>query len=144
MVAVRVTPNQLAVMVTLLGPVTVEVARLKVLVEVLALTTTSCGTRAIDGWLLDSWTTALCVIGAVNRTVPVAFCPPTTDVGTKETDDRDGPAGVAGLTDSRWVREMLSGVAPMICTICGAAAAFEVMVKLPVVCPAAIVMDTGT
>src|SRR3954451_20785212 len=133
MVAVRVKPNQLAVIVTVLGVATVEVARLKVLVELLALTTISWGTRATDGWELDSWTTAPCVMGAVKRTVPVAFCPPTIDVGTKETDDRDGPVGVAGLTDSRWVREMLSGVAPVICTISGAAAAFEVMVKLPVV-----------
>src|SRR5262245_14575811 len=42
------------------------------------------------------------------------------------------------------VREMLSGVAPMICTIVGGAAALDVMVKLPVVCPAGIVMDVGT
>src|SRR6476469_9771789 len=46
-------------LVTKLGPVTVELARLKVLVEVLALITSSCGTRAIEGWLLDSWTRLL-------------------------------------------------------------------------------------
>ena len=144
MVVVLVTPNQLAVIVTLVAVVTVEVARLKVLVAVLALTTVSCGTRAMAGWLLDSCTTAPWVIGAVNRTVPVAFWPPTIDVGTKDTDDSEGPAGVAALTDRMWVREMLSGVAPMICTISRRAAAFEVIVKVPVVCPAGMVIDTGT
>ena len=80
----------------------------------------------------------------MNRTVPVAFCPPTIDVGTKETDDSDGPAGVAAFTERLWVREMLSGVAPMICTIVGGAAALDVIVKLPVVWPAGMVIDTGT
>src|SRR3954468_13536450 len=83
-------------------------------------------------------------MGAVNLTVPVAFCPPTIDVGMKETDCRDGPAGVAAFTDRLWVREMLSAVAPMIWTIVGGAAAFDVIVKVPVVCPAGMVIDVGT
>jgi hypothetical protein len=143
-VVVRVTPNQLAVIVTGVGLLVGEVARLNVLVAALALTTTSCGTRAIAGLLLDSCTTAPCVIAAEKRTVPVAFWPPTIDVGTKETEDSDGPPGVAALTDKMWVRELLSGVAPMIWTNVGGAAALEVMVKLPVVCPAGMVIDTGT
>ena len=67
------------------------------LVEVLALTTVSCGTRAIAGLLLDSCTTAPCVIGPVKRTVPVAFWPPTMEVGTKETDESERPGR------GRWV-----------------------------------------
>ena len=58
-VAVLVMPNHLAVIVRFVAVATVEVARLKVLVEALALTTVSCGTRAIAGLLLDSCTTAL-------------------------------------------------------------------------------------
>ena len=86
-VVVRVTPNQVAVIVTGVAALTAEVARLNVLVDVLALTTVSCGTRAMAGLLLDSCTTAPWVIAAVNRTVPVAFWPPTIEVGTKEIDD---------------------------------------------------------
>ena len=114
------------------------------LVDVLALTTVSCGTRAIAGLLLESCTTAPCFIAPENRTVPVAFCPATIEVGTKETDESDGPAGVAGFTERLCVREMLSGVAPMICTMVGGAAALEVIVKVPVVWPAGMVIDVGT
>src|SRR5688500_62689 len=98
-VAVLVIANHLAVTVTLVDVETAEVARLNVPVDALALTTVSCGTRATAGLLLDSCTTAPWVMGPVNRTVPVAFCPPTIDVGTKETDDKDGPAGVAAFTE---------------------------------------------
>src|SRR5207342_1792631 len=56
----------------------------------------------------------------------------------------DGPAGVAALTDRMWVREPLSGVAPVIVTFSGGAAALEVMVKVPTVWPAGMVIDTGT
>ena len=143
-VVVRVTPNQVAVIVTGVEVLTAEVARLNVLVAVLALTTVSCGTRAMAGLLLDSWTTAPWLIAAVNRTVPVAFWPPTIEVGTKEIVESDGPAGVAAFTDRMWVREPLSGVAPVIVTFSGGAAALEVMVKVPVVWPAGMVIDTGT
>src|SRR6476659_6441291 len=61
-VAVRVTSNQRAVIVTGVDELTGDVARLNVLVDVLALTTVSCGTRAIAGLLLESCTTAPCVI----------------------------------------------------------------------------------
>src|SRR4051794_5646395 len=57
-VAVRLTSNQVAVIVTVVGADTDDVARLKVLVDALALTTVSCGTRATVGWLLASRTTA--------------------------------------------------------------------------------------
>ena len=49
--------------VTSVDAATVEVERLNVPVEALALTTVSCGTRAIAGLLLDSCTTAPCVMG---------------------------------------------------------------------------------
>ena len=65
-------------------------------------------------------------------------------MGTNDTDDNEGPAGVAAFTERLCVREMLSGVAPMICTIVGGADAVDVIVKVPVVCPAGIVIDTGT
>src|SRR5262245_64420984 len=71
-VVVRVTPNHLAVMVTVVDALTGDVARLNVPVELLALTTVSCGTRATAGSLLNSCTTAPWVMGPVNRTVPVA------------------------------------------------------------------------
>src|SRR3954453_8395694 len=132
-VAVRVIANQRAVMVTAVAGATAEVARLNVPVEAFALTTVSCGTRATAGLLLDSCTTAPCVIGAVNRTVPVAFWPPTTEVGTNEMDERDGPAGVAAFTERGWLRDELSGVAPVICTFSDGADAGEVMVNVPMV-----------
>lgn len=40
---------------------------------------------------------------------------------TNETDFSDGPAGVAGLAESRWALEMSSGVAPVIWTMVGGA-----------------------
>ncbi|HVQ19080.1 MAG TPA: hypothetical protein VMT27_08610, partial [Actinomycetes bacterium] len=116
-----------------------DVARLNVALELLALTTVSWGTRAIAGLLLDSCTTAPCVMAPENRTVPVAFCPATIDVGTNETDVSDGPAGVAAFTERVWVREMLSGVAPMIWTLVAGAEAVDVIVNMPLVWPAGIV-----
>src|SRR4029077_6258583 len=64
--------------------------------------------------------------------------------GTNEIAESDGPAGVAALTDTMWVREPLSGVAPVIVTFSGGGAAVVGMVKVPVVCPAGMVIDTGT
>ncbi len=103
-VVVRVTPNQAAVIVTGVAVLTAEVARLNVLVAVLALTTVRWGTRAMAGLLLDNCTTAPCVIAAVNRTVPVAFWPPTIEVGTKEIVDSEGPATFASRCSrpGRW------------------------------------------
>src|SRR5262245_53135014 len=64
-VAVRVTPNQRAVMVTVRAEATGEVLRLKAPEDLLAETTVSDGTWATAGSLLVSCTTAPCVIAAV-------------------------------------------------------------------------------
>ena len=57
-VVVLVTPNQRAVIVIGVEEETTDVARLNVLVDRLALTTVSCGTRATAVLLLTSCTTA--------------------------------------------------------------------------------------
>ena len=129
-VAVRVKPNHRAVTVTVDVTVTVAVLRLNVAVALPALTTVSDGTCATAGLLLDSWTTA-----------PLAHRPAESGGagrgraadhrgGVNDNELRDGPAGVAGLTDRFCVRRPLSGVAALMVVMVGGAAAFVVMVKV--------------
>jgi hypothetical protein len=139
----RVLPNHVAVTVTDLCTVTELVATANVLLDAPLLTTTSEGTDATAGSLLLSWTPAPSFMGPVNVTVPVTPPPPVVLVGLTETDDRVGPAGGAGLTERLAVR----GVFPthaVICTMIGAAAGLEVMVKVVSSWPAGTTTLCGT
>src|SRR3954470_14645990 len=97
-VAVRVMSNQRAVIVTLVVADTADVLTGKVPRDWPPFTTTSCGTWATAGLLLESCTLAPSV-AAVNVTVPVAEDPPVRLDGLSETADSEGPAGWAALTD---------------------------------------------
>src|SRR5262245_22883579 len=97
-VAVRVTPNQVAVMVAVVVAPTAAVVTANAPLEAPPLTTASDGTWTTAGLLLASWTTAPSV-APVKATVPVAGLPPVTVDGLTDTDARDGPAGVAALTE---------------------------------------------
>lgn len=106
--------------------------------DCLPLTTMLSGTCATAGLPLDSWTVA-----PVNVIVPVAGLPPVKVDGITDTEDSDGPGGVAALTERFAVRGTF-WTAAMIWTISGGAAAFVVIVKFTVLCPPAATTDGGT
>ena len=141
-VAVRVTPNHDAVMVTVVVTLTNEVDTANVPLEAPPLTTTSVGTCTTAALLLDSWTDAP-LVAPVKVTVPVAALPPVRLDGVTDTPDSDGPGGVAVLTDTFAVRGTFC-TAAVIWTIVGGAAALVVIVKVTVPWPAGATIDAGT
>ncbi|MEU5943885.1 hypothetical protein ABZ807_33150, partial [Micromonospora sp. NPDC047548] len=79
----------------------------------------------------------------VKVTVPVAGLPPVKSDGFTDTDERDGPGGVAAFTERFAVRGMF-WTAAVIWTIAGGAAALVAMVNVTVACPAGTTTDAGT
>jgi hypothetical protein len=67
----------------------------------------------------------------LKATGPVAALPPVTLAGVTDTDDRDGPDGVAALTERFAVRGTF-WMAAVIWTMVGGAAAFVAIVKVTV------------
>src|SRR4051812_6079114 len=122
MVVVRVSANHDAVIVTVRVEVTANVLTGNAPLDAPPLTTMSAGTFTTAGSLVDSWTFAP-LVAAVNRTVPVAAPPPTTVVGVTDTDESEGPAGVAWLTPSGAVRGTLGSAAGVVTNGSGGAAA---------------------
>ena len=95
-VAVRVTPLNVAEMVTLLVAATETVLIENVAVVAPAATVTLAGVEATAEALLESVTTAPPVGAALLRvTVPCEELPPTTVAGLRESDERVGAAGAA-------------------------------------------------
>src|SRR5439155_14495168 len=141
-VAVRVTPNHVAVMVAVVVALTEDVLTAKAALDFPASTTVSAGTWTTPGLLLESWTTAP-LVAPVKVTVPVVGLPPVTLDGLTETDDSDGPAGVAALTERLAVRGTF-WTAAMIWTMVGGAAALVVIVNVTLVAPGGTTVEGGT
>src|SRR5438132_5050718 len=102
-VAVFVTLNHVAVMVAVVVALTADVVTGNAALAAPPLTTASLGTWTTAGLLLDSWTVAP-FVAPLKVTAPVPELARVTLDGLTDTDDRDGPAGVA-LTDRFAVRE---------------------------------------
>ena len=94
-VVVRLTPPNVAVIVTPVFAATADVLTLKVALDAPAATVTLAGTETTDVFALLSVTTAP-PLGAppVNVIVPCAVAPPTTEVGLTLTADRLAVVGV--------------------------------------------------
>jgi hypothetical protein len=129
-VVVWLTANHVTVIVTVVLALTAEVVTANAPLDAPPLTTVSAGTWTTAGSLLDSWTVAPFVT-PLKATVPVAALPPVTLAGVTDTDDRDGPDGVAALTERFAVRGTF-WMATVIWTMVGGAAAFVAIVKVTV------------
>jgi len=103
---------------------------------------TICRHTTTAGLLLDSWTVAPFVT-PLKATVPVAGLPPVTLDGVTDTDDKDGPGGVAALTE-RFAMCGTFWMAAVIWTIVAGAAEFVPIVNVTVPCPAGATTDAGT
>jgi hypothetical protein len=101
-VVVRLTPPKVAVTVTAVFAVTVDVLTPKVALKAPAATVTLAGTETTDVFALFSVTTAPPLGAAlVNVIVPCAEVPPTTEVGLTLTADRLAVVG-GGVVDAAW------------------------------------------
>jgi hypothetical protein len=141
-VAVRVTPNQVAVMVAVVVVVTAEVVTANAPLAVPPLTTAFAGTCTRAGLLLESSTIDPSV-APVKATVPVAELPPVSVDGRTDTVDSVGPGGGAALTDRFAVRGTF-WIAAVIWTMLGAAAALVEIVKVTASWPGAATTEAGT
>ena len=83
------------------------------------------------------------MVAPVKVTVPVAELPPVRLDGVTDTDDSDGPAGVAGLTE-RFAERGVFWMAAVIWTIVGGAAALVVIVNVTVPWLAGATTEAGT
>ena len=129
-VVVRVTANHAAVRVTVVVTLTAEVVTGNAPLDAPPFTTVSDGTWTTVGLLLDSATTAPSV-ASVKVTVPVAGLPPVRLEGITDTDDSDGPPGVAALTE-RFAERETFWIQAVIWTMVGRAAELVVIVNVTV------------